>query len=107
MSRRYAEYEGKFALYSETHEAFITNLMSLEELDKLYKTEYGEHAVRIDRIERIDFDVAIFNWANSQPLNDDVFNVVRWLKRNNVNRRFEFKCYLDKDNFYICQEEGK
>jgi len=104
MGRAYAKYEDKFAVYSTIPDGFITDLMTRDELQKWCSAEYGRSAMPIHRTEWIDFDEAICNWINSQPVYDEDAGVIAWLKRNNIERGFEFKCYLDKDNFYIFQE---
>jgi len=107
MGRQYAEYENKWAVYSDTTDSFITNLMTIEDLEKWRKDEYGRQADAFKHTARIDFDEAICNWINSEMAYDEKDGVVGWLKRNGVDRQFNFRCYLDKEDFYIYrQEEG-
>jgi hypothetical protein len=89
MSRCVAEYEGKFAVFCTVTDSFITDLMTLEELNRFYKVEYGNNAKPFQyTCESIKFEAAICGWISSQPVYDDEHGVIAWLKRNNVTQSF-------------------
>ena len=97
MGRQYAQYDGRWAVFSTIADGFITPLMSLEELEAWRKEEYGATRQPFEHTGRISFADAIAAWLNADGSPE---KIQAWLKENNILATVVLECVISQDEHW-------